>query len=853
MSCCDNMPAEPICPCGGFVHPRIITNPAASPALDYRVGVYTAFRHALLIARLDNNNPAITDETELSRNDGVRIVQVWRPTGEGDLALQLIEWWAYLADILTFYNERIANQDYLRTADLPESINRLICLLGYRPRPGIGAIGVVAALANGPKPFTLAKGFQIQNKPGPGKQPQVFELEKDLVVGAFATGPATQPQGDMEAELAPDPAQLRTVQDRTKGVSASVFIEGSSSAIRPGDRVMVLRQANSPKTSEPSLVVAAISAVDHEKDARGKPITHIRFDAPGDIAKITDVRAYDLWTTRQSAHVFQYGVAPTTVIAASGGTVNVHLEAVTRQIKVGDPVLFEDPASNSPSPQLVNVAAYGEVVFYANNPSDPFNPPPAPKTDPEHPPIAIPIPHTQLTFASGLASGWDTKSVLIRFGWKDLGVLIPDPTPALRDSSSSGSSSTPITLQPSDGASSFPDVTADTPILVEDAIANGASGILGPGSNLRLADPVPALIPPLRVLFNLLLVSRGKTVTNEVLGSGNTAIPGQEFVLQNAPVTYLSDKESTSGDNYSSTVRVWVNDLEWKEVRTFFNHPPNAQIFITREDELGKTHVIFGDGEQGARLPTGVNNIVASYRYGSGAEAPETGSLTVILQPRPGLKAIRNPVRVGGGADPDPPKKVRLLAPRSVLAFNRAVSAEDYEVIAAQAPSVVRARAAYAFDAIQQRPVVKIWVGDDSGAVDSAKKAVADTADPNRPFSVDLATQIVVTLGLTLVLDPRRELEKVRDAVHDALLDPDTGLFGLNVVGIGQAIYDSQVYAACLAVPGVQAIHDYSFDPKGTVAKSNSICQCNHRHNPGQDGYFFLPDDGQHLTILPKQ
>ena len=68
----------------------------------------------------------------------------------------MVEWWAYLADVLTFYNERIANQAYLGTADLPESVNRLIQLLGYRPRPAIGATGMVAALVDGPKPVTPA-------------------------------------------------------------------------------------------------------------------------------------------------------------------------------------------------------------------------------------------------------------------------------------------------------------------------------------------------------------------------------------------------------------------------------------------------------------------------------------------------------------------------------------------------------------------------------------------------------------------------------------------------------------------------------------------------------------------------
>ena len=95
-------------------------------------------------------------------------------------------------------------------------------------------------------------------------------------------------------------------------------------------------------------------------------------------------------------------------------------------------------------------------------------------------------------------------------------------------------------------------------------------------------------MPPLRTLFNLLNVSRGTTVLNEVLGSGNSLILGQDFMLQKSPVThYLNSPESISGDNYSSTVRVWVNQVEWTEVRSFYNQPADAQVFLTREDEEG--------------------------------------------------------------------------------------------------------------------------------------------------------------------------------------------------------------------------------------------------------------------------
>src|SRR5262249_25623410 len=116
-----------------------------------------------------------------------------------------------------------------------------------------------------------------------------------------------------------------------------------------------------------------------------------------------------------------------------------------------------------------------------------------------------------------------------------------------------------------------------------------------------------------------------------------------------------------------------------------------------------------------------------------------------------------------------------------------------------------------AFDPLAQRPRITVWVGDDPGAVDAARAAFAAAADPNRLPLVAHAQAVVMTLGLTIVFDPRRDGPTVRDAVRKALVDPDAGLLGLNAVGIGEAFYDSQVYAACLVAPGVVAVHSLDF------------------------------------------
>jgi hypothetical protein len=874
----------PANPCGQRGRSGVISNPAGLAFVAYRVGDYVSFREALLSSRAGENALA-----------------AWRPGASGDLAVQMVEWWAYLADVLTFYNELTANQTYLRTASLPESVNRLIRLLGYRPRPGIGATGVLGALSAGAQPFTLPKGFQIQSKPGPGQQPQVFELDSDVTITPPLGPPASgtvQGAPPLKPAEAPAPVPVES--------GGSVLLAGAVTAVKVGDRVLLLPLAGlSPK---PSFALATVAKVGREKDARGNGVTRVSFAPDNKWTAVADATQYHILRSDQSVQVWQYPADAGYVIAALPGALQIHLASLVRSLKVGDGVVMEgaDPSL----PQFGLVTASTEALWYANAPETPvfFDPnffagdmraarpkqvvsKPAlqgegekfllgseeilrlavrvnPAIPPDPPTVPISVPHTRITI------GWTATAIppddadsrtkyLLRYGWKEVGPLIALPAAAV------GGGAGPLTLVRSDGATF---AASETSVLVEDANGRGAVGAVQELASLQLPAPAPLLVPPLRALVNMLPVSRGQAVAHEVLGSGNALAAGQDFVLQKAPVTYLQSPNSTSGDNYASTVRVRVNGVEWSEVRFFYGQPANAQVFITREDDQGQTHVVFGDGRNGARLPTGVNNLVASYRHGSGSAAPAAGSLTAVLKPLPGLRAVRNPVAVGGGSDPDPPDKLRRSAPRSLLTFNRAISVADFEAIAAHTPGVVRAKAAVTFDPEAQRPRVVVWVGDDQTAVESVQAAFAAAADPNRLPRVVAAKAVVMTLRLTVLYDPRRDADAVRAAVHAALIDPDAGLLGLNVVGIGQVFFDSQVHAACLAVPGVTGVRSLRFSvtnqflppifirdrvflrevlfrrflPEPPPAAAPCTGQ---RHDPGEGAFLFLPDNPGHFFL----
>jgi predicted phage baseplate assembly protein len=105
----------------------------------------------------------------------------WHEGMGGDYHTTLIELWAYLADILTFYQERIANEAYLSTATQRDSLRRLAELVGYRPQPGSAATALLAFTIEKQKIVTIPAGFRAGSKAKPGKQAAVFETEDAIL------------------------------------------------------------------------------------------------------------------------------------------------------------------------------------------------------------------------------------------------------------------------------------------------------------------------------------------------------------------------------------------------------------------------------------------------------------------------------------------------------------------------------------------------------------------------------------------------------------------------------------------------------------------------------------------------
>ena len=81
--------------------PQGETNPPGLPAIAYRTGTWATFNESML-ARL--STPIIPALAALKTRD------------DDDFSIAFLDATAMMLDILTFYQERLANESYLRTA-----------------------------------------------------------------------------------------------------------------------------------------------------------------------------------------------------------------------------------------------------------------------------------------------------------------------------------------------------------------------------------------------------------------------------------------------------------------------------------------------------------------------------------------------------------------------------------------------------------------------------------------------------------------------------------------------------------------------------------------------------------------
>ena len=194
------MSAQPSCPCDDFTHPEPVSIDAGLSTIPRQIATFGEFRRAMLAAL--PAHAALAD---------------WRARGDQDLGVMLLEMWAYACDVLSFYDETIAHESYLRTARLLPSVRKLVALVGYRPRPAVAARARLAVQADGRQPVVLPAGLAFRSSAFGSESPQVYELDADTRVHPLLnswplsrTRPSTIPAGSSRVLLDPRDARVVT-------------------------------------------------------------------------------------------------------------------------------------------------------------------------------------------------------------------------------------------------------------------------------------------------------------------------------------------------------------------------------------------------------------------------------------------------------------------------------------------------------------------------------------------------------------------------------------------------------------------------------------------------------------------
>ncbi|HLT00577.1 MAG TPA: hypothetical protein VK001_00270, partial [Geminicoccaceae bacterium] len=635
------------CPCDVRPFPPAPDIAAGLDRLPRQIAGFPEFRLALLAGI--SGQPAL---------------DAWRAREGDDFGLMMLEWWAYVLDVLAFYGSEIANELYLRTATRDASLRRLTDLIGYVPKPPLAASATLALFAEQGQPITVPAGTAFRSDAFDGEPPQIFESSADATIAGTLNAWTIQPIRPSTFENGP-----LLLDPRTVGVAEGQLVLLTWGGSRHPARVASI---------QPTRMLDGELYVQVELDpAPGIPSTQ----AVDDIRiRILPLRA---------------GLSPfaSNPVTQGGGSATLVLDALYPQLRAGAVVVVENTLSSGLYAAEVDQVSLEFVDVSESNGS------------------GTKVPVTELVLVGDGPSwlGSATPAALsVHFGAANGGrVVRPARTHlGLED------------LQPSAGLKGPVEplqLATQSRVLLQDALEVGADlpgNVSDDGAGaatlvpLATGEPFGQLRTPVQVFGNLVAVTRGESV-EEILGSGDGTQSFQRFRLTKKPLTYLPAPGTATGRQ--STLEIWVGGVRWREVPSLFLAGPEDEVYTVRQTVDGATEVTFGGGGYGKPLPSGAGNVRARYRYGAGAASPPAGAIRQLARPVKGIRRALNPLAAFGGDDGDAGADIRKAAPNSALSLGRAVSLVDFEAIARGYRGILNAAAVMAWDEREQRAAVKVY------------------------------------------------------------------------------------------------------------------------------------------------
>lgn len=852
----------------------------------WRVGTHARFKTSMLAG--------------LSGKEALRALTTRR---DDDVTVGLLDAWAAVLDVLTFYQARIGDEGFLRTAKERRSILELARLIGYELNPGVAASVRLAFTLDdspgSPDRVVIPVGTRAQSLPAEqGELPQSFETGEEIT--AYPEWNALK--------LATTEPQLPTLATRT------VWLNGIAVGLEENDRVL-LRAADEPEPENGQGVESLVLAVDRveveAKESRTK-VTLRTLDVeavgePGGEGTGGTVGRPGFGLTDR----FFFGNRNVPLFFADGSLTFEGRKAEPARFFAAE--TFENTRFEIAGLELKHGLEHGEIVRWVNT-NPPKKTPPAevglfafdvetapfghnapawetlPKDwrtgaftgrnwDEDKPVDKVPAVHEnsgrkKYSEVYGLkpdvpdgeppealvlegdhddieAVGWTVletpgrpplvtrTSAVARLSRADFGLsgkatrITVDALDTVlgkfkfrQTNVLAASRELTLAEEPLDetiqGSVLDVDRLLETPLVAGQTLALTGERADQPGIEGRelvvvaQVDPIyargltrlvleadlehPYKRATVRLNANVAPATHGES-RNQVLGSGDGSAKFQRFSLSDKPLTFTPAPVPSGGE---STLEVRVDGVRWRRAERFVEMGPDDRAYVLRRAADGVSSVLFGDGVHGARLPSGSENVRASYRVGTGLGGRVGAQRITLLPKKPlGVRSVVNPVAAEGGGEPEGRDAARENAPVTVLTLDRIVALKDFEDFARAYAGVFRARADLLREGLQRKVLVTV-VPEGGGALGDILRtdlhdAMDAVRDPAVPLEILTFTPRLLRLEVKVQIHPDHLPETVLGGVEAALLDA----FGFEAARLGRSVQSSRVHAVIHAVEGV--------------------------------------------------
>jgi hypothetical protein len=866
--------------------PQGETNRPGLSSVAYRTGTWATFRESMLARLSSSDYPALA---YLKTRD------------TDDFSVALIDAAAVMLDILTFYQERLANESYLRTATQLDSLTQLARLIGYQPSPGVSAatylaftIKAATGLPTDPATgaITIPAGTQVQSVPAQGQSPQSFETSNDIIAKA-------------DWNALPVQTGLPWIP---KTGETSAYLAGVSTQLQPGDAILIVgdERAKPPFTSE-HWDVRLVSSVQPDTIRQRTLVTWS--EQLGSASSGPAQQNPVFYALRQRAALYGYNAVNPLMLANSSiwaiylakllnvgppldwnfgqdaGTGNslaseslVDLDAVYGKLTPGGWLVLVRPDGNtSRSPagavmlyhldsvtsitrsdygasakitrvatdtnqaladyyaatRQTSVLTQSEALAAAERPLD--HPLYGNSVDLEGvrsdlagvAAVAIVGKSQKLSVnagVTGLQFVPDDATGKVSLGQADIVTLLQPPDFLQPDGTvadwSPASGTLDLYVADTNGRSgtvtaALADFTlvpasAGDPVVQEVGLVASVSVIAQPYAHTRIVLKTPLLNcydrTATSVNANVGPATAGRSVA-EALGSGSAATPNQTFTLKQSPLTYV--QAPTLGGS-ASTLTVSASGVAWTGVPSLYDAPPAAQVYTTLNLAGGTAMVEFGDGTEGATLPSGQNNILATYRVGLGSAGNvEAGTITTLVDRPLGVGGVSNPMPATGGQDAQTVDGIRSNAPLSVLTLGRVVSITDYQNYAATFAGIAKASASWIAGG-PYRGVFITVAGAGGAALPPGNPTLANLVlslrsygNPNVAIFAQTFYETTFRLSADIAYDPAYDAAAVQASVRETL----TQTYSFAARSFGEGVSGDEIAALIQNVPGVVAVN----------------------------------------------